>query len=756
MGADLRAWIHDCDPATLTATAAAWRTFGRRLEELSDAYVAAVTRVDGEFWQGRCAETAHERASADRKSIYALAEQVSALADRTERGSDEIGAPLRRARGALLEAGIRGYAVAPDLTLTGPADARHLPDLQAELHDAARAVAAADRRVRDDLDRRRDELRTALDSPLIRFTDGGARDPGEVAATDLAAVANGVATEQQSARICAAAALRPDQLAALRRGDGVELPAPQFGYLRGLLRAQDDRTVPEIAGLGAALPAGAAVRVRTALADALQLASNPRIRGDGDRGGMAQLPERVRDLLVDDPRHSSLGGDWVDEQSFATLCDLVGRGDPALRSGSDLDRGILKQTADILRIADAHHDDPWFRHVDTTADRLLGVVAGDHRAISDFLTGHGMAAAFPPGARHGTGDQVFALLGHRWPATSHRVEALFRWIGADAGDPDPAVGGLAGRTADGLAHLLTRNADQLAANLPGHGTAGLGRINPGLTRTLAEAMRPYLGNFAGAPDSVLLNHSAHAVDTVGTLSKLFAVLDSDPQAARVVNTAGSQWADHLAYQAGRHPELAPSLGLRCGQLGRAMNDGFQQQLQAASAAQLWEYTASYNEKSGLADAAAGWFSALPGVGAIAGPLATSADAWFKIGGLNVPGDPAHPLPDDAFTAELKKQTQILTGKSTLEREYSLATGFAHSHPDVFAHFDDHASGRNLLRDWNAARDDPDAFIDRFHTRLDPGDTLFGSFATNYNTGRTGDDLLTENPGRPDLTTRPPR
>lgn len=387
------------------------------------------------------------------------------------------------------------------------------------------------------------------------------------------------------------------------------------------------------------------------------------------------------------------------------------------------------------------------------ADKMFEAAGGDHRAVSDFITGHNMDATVTPGSKYDTDDHLLSVLEHRWDPNQHGVQNLFKWIGGpEASDPDPLLRARAGETADSLAHFLVRHEDTLALNLPGHGGDSLGKVNPGLTQSLSEAMRPYLGNFVDAPGTTLINHAAEPFETVGDLTKLFNILDSDPGAAKIINSAGSQWNDYLAYQAGLHPDQASSLGFRAGQLSSAMHDGLQHQLQALSAENQWNYARSYNEKTALTDVASSWFGAVPGVGAIAGPIASSANSWFKLDGLGAPGDPQHPLANDQTTEQLNKEVERLTNQDSLRRQFSLASGFAHNHPDVVPMFEPPATGApgvrapNLLLDWNSAAADKNSFKDFFQDLTDSSGNQLSRYEAGYGSGRGDDNIITTGAG----------
>ncbi|MVU76362.1 hypothetical protein GPX89_03780 [Nocardia sp. ET3-3] len=454
--------------------------------------------------------------------------------------------------------------------------------------------------------------------------------------------------------------------------------------------------------------------------------------------------------MTENPMHNSLGGPWVDKAGFTAVTKIVDRGDPSLRIGSDLDRGMMKQASEIVKIADQYTDENhWMDGVGGVADKMLGAAGTDHIAVSDFITGHGMNATVTPGGTYNADEHVMSVLSHQWSKDEHGAENLFKWIGGPEAVPDPQhpwVADRAGHTADALARMLVRNEDHLALNMNTNGDS-LGKVNPGVTQALSEAMRPYLGNFAHVPDGMLINHSAQAFNTVGDLTKLFNILDSDPTAATIINGAGSQWNDYLAYQAGLHPDQATSLGFRSGQLTAAMKGGFDHQLQSLSAHNQWEYAQRYSEKTAMVDAATPWFGALPEVGPVTGALAAGAGSWIKLEAFSAPGDPTHPLPDDYVSKQLEDDVAHLTDGDTLRRQFSLASGYANVYPDLVSKFEMSPSpgqpgppGPNLLQDWNAATHYPDRFMNTFRQPDIPGNPI-GVFEDGYTDGTRDNNII---------------
>ncbi|MBF6129833.1 polymorphic toxin type 44 domain-containing protein [Nocardia brasiliensis] len=163
-----RSQLDSYDPVPLWDIAVGLKGLGLRIEGLFERYV---TRVSVPGWQGVAAEAAHNRAVADRKSAYLLADSLEKAASRLEQGYWDISTPLRKARSLITSAEAAGFPVRDTGTPIpgGPPVANslavHYPpgrertaelesaraDWERQILSAASAVETEDKRVQQDL-----------------------------------------------------------------------------------------------------------------------------------------------------------------------------------------------------------------------------------------------------------------------------------------------------------------------------------------------------------------------------------------------------------------------------------------------------------------------------------------------------------------------------------------------------------------------------------------------------------------------------
>jgi len=75
-----------------------------------------------------------------------------------------------------------------------------------------------------------------------------------------------------------------------------------------------------------------------------------------------------------------------------------------------------------------------------------------------------------------------------------------------------------------------------------------GDRNALLSQVLAKNLAPYFGNFAGAPDGVLVNRTAGPLEDTVEFSKLIGVLSTDPGAGRVALSTAVQWENFRLFR----------------------------------------------------------------------------------------------------------------------------------------------------------------------------------------------------------------
>lgn len=360
-----------------------------------------------------------------------------------------------------------------------------------------------------------------------------------------------------------ATSLTVEQGRDLRAGLPITLNDEQITHLTLALEDLDSLDVTQMATL--------AYRTSTApaLADALQLVSHPRV----DTGG-AKLPARVRDLLEGSasvPAQPYPGAGVVDIprlDEYSALAGILARGTTGLRTGTDVDRGLIASAAGIAAAAGSgaqlggnapfHRIDP--ADITTTIGSMLDVTSDDLQAVHDAVLGTGMPAGYNRDVA------ITALLTHDWGSHPEPMRNLFGWIG---GDHETAI---AGETANALAHLIADRYDAFvdirAGGLP---TAA---IDPFVARSMAETLRPYLSALAGDGRAAVQNIAMFSGSE--EYANFLAVLGSQPDARRVLNNALVDAAEGLARDFGSNPQAPITAnGTVIGRLTTAMYRGTQ-------------------------------------------------------------------------------------------------------------------------------------------------------------------------------------
>lgn len=548
----LKIWIEYADPSSLLALGDSWIAFGADLEHLFDRYVDAVTKVNDTYWEGQCAQAAQDRALADQKTMRTLADKINAVAQRTKNGYDEIDAPLRRARGALIEAGRRGYSVADTLALSIPPgktvndeDKQSLLDLQSELNDAVRSTVQADSKLRDDLNNARADLRAAfIASPAALGADQGKADGSNLTTQPVNLGADGMQ------RLIEAGQLTPDQIAALQRGELSTIPASQMEYLNGLSHSLDGKSPQEIQQIMSKLPPDG----QRALANSLQIVSNPSINAgpvaaddkdlpNNGKGGLGQLPKQMQDSLtrsdlVTDKSKYGIGREVnlngvADNQAIAKI---VGAGDPQLRVGTDVDRKLLDVGAKYLDGYENYKNSDDFIHPSLQIDGADPSVAGQFgpRISEDMFAVAGTDKAAVEGLMTGPDHEKFMhnVFTHEWSDRGTAVSTLFQFDPQDAVVQDPN-NPIDVKTAERTGHIMSSVGEYLAgggdpnarwnelAKMDNHGINGhsIGQLNPTLVQEISKGMSPYVDVLAGTPRPELPGFDVpHHINSDGKIS----------------------------------------------------------------------------------------------------------------------------------------------------------------------------------------------------------------------------------------------
>ncbi|MFD6390963.1 hypothetical protein [Nocardia sp. NPDC060259] len=499
----------------------AWIGVGAELEGLFNEYQAAVTTVNGSYWDGQTADAAQSRAQSDNKTMQVLADKLEAIGTRAKQGYDEINPPLLRARGAIMEAQRRNYQIADSLALSlqnaTAEQAKELETLQTELNGAVRSAMQADIAVRDALNAARTELRVA-------FVSAAALGGPQAKADGQQLIDNpgGMSPEAQQ-RLIEAGQLTPDQLSALQRGDTATIPASQMEYLNELSRSLDGKSPREIEQMVSKLPPDA----QKAVANSFQIMSTPGVNAgpvaaddkelrNSGKGGLAVLPQQMQssltrsDLVTKDSvylvnKEVNLNG-VADNKAIAKM---IGSGDPQYMVGTDVDRKLLDVGSKYLAGIEDYKDDDhgW---VGSTRLQIDGGSGGSHGVVDSFFTTAGKDKVAVEALVTGEGKEELYnnITSHAWTDKGAAPATLFQFADGAAtienpNDPaDVKAAERHGKIMSSAAEYLSGGGDPGArwselTSLDSVGNHTLGERNPLLTQALATGFAPHIETMVG-------------------------------------------------------------------------------------------------------------------------------------------------------------------------------------------------------------------------------------------------------------------
>lgn len=459
-----------------------------------------------------------------------------------------------------------GTVTPPDTTGWTDEEIAQLEKKMAEVENRAVAVLAAAEEVDGDLAR-----------VLSAATGGDPDTPAEQGSADGESLQDGELTPEELARLEENTTLPPQEQEALARGELV-LPASQMDYLNQLSRSLDGKSPAEIRAMIDKLgPNGGRV------ADALQLVSNENIAvagadpdaqpGDAGfvptRGGMQNLPSGIREAFEAPLRGPTAPTAGTNEEGNPTLewpdwykpfpyldeyrdvAAIVSAGDAKLQQGTALDNALLDKSEQILQNMHDAPDIAWKenidlgqRLIDPAVQDMLSAAGRDPMAVHDALAG-----ADGNTANDGFIEDLFT---HQWADNGAAAGNLLHGTGAvptDLTDPTQLFQAEQnGQTMHAVDQWAGGNSPRLL-DVPGTDGQSLGQVNPELTRALAEANKPYIDDMLGNP----LDNS-RGFEPLESLKNpempltrdLFAVIDTDPQAAATLNSQA--YLNGLQYQ----------------------------------------------------------------------------------------------------------------------------------------------------------------------------------------------------------------
>lgn len=483
--------------------------------------------------------------------------------------------------------------------------------------------------------------------------------------------------------------LDADELEALKNGKPATMTQGEFDFLKEIVGDLDGLTMAEIVELGAGTHHN---DIQSNLANATQLLGTPNLgSSSGDRGGMAALPANMRRVLTRNPVDEN-GHLYTNIQEFTSFVDFVAAGDQNSRFGSDVNRGLLKQSSEISGASSLDGGTPGsLATIDKLLNTAMNVGGSDRIAAHDFITGENMDVTCDNGGRYNAGIHLNNISDFAWTDFSG-LHTVFDTIGQDVESSNPFYAEISRENASSLAHYLGSPGDMDTND-------DVGITNPELARIYANALSPYLGDFTGI-DATSEGAPTYGADRLkpGELENIFRSLNTDGEAAATMNSEAYKWQNLMALQYGitdqaHFSELA-------GILSQAMTDGNSQAVNHLSETDLAQRTASYDSKMTLFSTVKDLTGLLP-VGSEAGiamqqPL---ADAIF--GEAPVLEDASTQGNDPNWVAQLN-DPKI--------RDFNELQGYNLAHPEFGESMPDELFRDGKL-DWNAANENSNLFKD---------------------------------------------
>ena len=398
-------------------------------------------------------------------------------------------------------------------------------------------------------------------------------------------VADGKLSDEEIERVAnnlARAGLTPEQLAALERGEQATLPASTLAYLDKFYNEAGRDGLLEVSEKLRKDGSPDALKFRENLANGLLTVSNENVvskerNSSGSpvaRGSWDKLDPEIRELvstrpnfdnevfgyngapdantrdLPDDYRGfpENETGAWYED--MGRFSDLLSSSNPDYQPGAKFGFELERQGAHQAWILDNKDLDigldpqrGWHNLVEHNAERLVDVGSRNHEASQALLTGTDTANIdVEKGFQR---DKVFMpLFNHEWADGGAALRGVYDWIPDDAKvenatDPsDVARAENAGKSAYALSQILA-DSDNYSSlmNMPHSGNESLGYVNPIAVQGLSDALSPYIGNIAGVAPEHLATRGFGVLDN-DAASRLFTVIDTDPEAAKKFNGDG--------------------------------------------------------------------------------------------------------------------------------------------------------------------------------------------------------------------------
>ena len=573
-------------PESLTTLASAVRKIQHGLDAKAPKIGDPVLNLTKRQWTGLSRTAADGRAEAETRWLRNLSDTYGDLATSMEDAAPDIrGAmsALRNAKhnaeddGYVLRTGDSGYGVDFDKTKARDQDTEFNAQTASEWQQRLKALGeAADRAVTTASKAITGGLGAVGGmSPASIAQNSSTIDPSKAAA-DVRAIQSGTATPEQRARFLRGMQLSPGQLAALNRGEPIQISAEQMKYMRLAAGAVDVGNGqvhgPDAFGRFASDDPA----VRGALANGLRTISNENVHSAAGNGGYAVLPQSIKDAQSR-PDLVSKNGPVVlmnGVKDNAEIGRLLKSGDPRYAAGAEIDKHALEvgrkytdaqayyeQEQKVGHPGDGGGPAPGARTLfvdgaiqyDSSSLVTSGTPASAAGQIQDILAGSSMDKIAVHDAltgEHGQ-DYIHDLMTTRWKDPGV-AGSMFATADHDARMDNPAdpndrfTSRLTGETMRAVTQYAhSHEGWEALKDIPNTDGKSVGQLNPELLRTLAHSMAPYADDLAGRHDPAMLGFDAEGllpghesvIHDPGTqnfegASRMYALFGGDTQAAQ--------------------------------------------------------------------------------------------------------------------------------------------------------------------------------------------------------------------------------
>ncbi|MDL9938119.1 hypothetical protein QSJ18_15300 [Gordonia sp. ABSL1-1] len=631
------------------------------------------------------------------------------------------------------------YAVA-ELLVNGldvPNGMQLLADLKARRLNEAKTATTKLTRLAHEFDAADTACARAIDAAtqdINRLAPARAALGGGLGQTIAKKLSAGTAlTDFERRALAAGAMLTPEQLQAMRTGKPFELSQGQFDFLTKINRGLDGKSMSDILKIG---EGPHHKQIQHNLAAAVEMMGIPNLRtADGDRGGMAQVPNQIRSLLTRNLTSNAYQA-LPDENEQApgtyhhyynidglsdlrALSDFISHGDAGLQ-GSDINRGIEKQVAEIngATAESGRAMSPGMKLGTDQLDKLLSdalvTASQDHIATHDFITGKNMDVTCDNGGHYNAWSHLNDLNSQSFGKHTAGLHGLYDWVGAEANSPNPASAGLAHDAANALGHYLGTS-----ANIGDGGRIEV--LNADAARIVEKAIEPYLADFVLEGDLQTLPGHDINTRTPGELQNIFRALNTDGVAAANLNLAASRLENEFAYRYGLTGNGV--YGQYTGVLAQAMVDGNQLAVHQLSDDQNAHRMAEYENRLKAIGTAKDAASLFPPGALIALGLSPLSDALAG----TAPGQQSGAVQGNSATwVDTLNDPQVL--------KFSQFVGYSQIHPEIAKENPEWFTDGKP--DWNAVHGDPDWKYLMLR--------ISDSWSQGYDDGRRAPDI----PGQP--------